>query len=249
MASSLAAQRREAEAMALCHQVLDLDASQLVYVVVADVLRRMGRQARPLCARAAEAHLQAGRVADGFNMLRLGAEIDERNPEVRRRLARIYLSHHMITEAVAMLSEAGRLLLAAGNNAEYVEVAEQILRHDPRHLETLRELPRVYLRVGEAQRAVVKLSSLMRVSPGDTIGYELLAHAFAVIGRVPTALSVLERLVNELRSTGRASKAGAILERAAGWRLDDPDFPVAVQALRTPKPRRTRPPVRRAVGW
>src|SRR5690606_13474757 len=134
---------------------------------------------------------QVGRLGDGLHMLRLGAEIDERNPEVRRRLAQIYLGQHMTREAVTNLVEAGRLLLAAGNNAEYVEVAELLLRHDPRHLETLRELPRVYLRVGEPQRAVVKLSDLMRVSPGDTLGYEILAHAFAVIGRVPTALSVL----------------------------------------------------------
>jgi tetratricopeptide (TPR) repeat protein len=236
VALDYAAQRRDAEAMALGYHVLHLDASQFVYVAVADVLRRMGRQARPLCARAAEAHLHAGRVADGLHMLRLGAEIDARNPDVRRRLAQIYLAQHMYGEAVANLAEAGRLLLAAGNNGEYVEIAEQILRYDPRHLETLRELPRVYLRVGEPQRAVVKLADLMRVNPGDTVGYETLAHAFAVIGRVPTALSVLERLIGELASTGRVPQAEAILERARGWRLDDPDFARAVLALREPKP-------------
>ncbi|MCX4241663.1 tetratricopeptide repeat protein [Paraliomyxa miuraensis] len=236
--------RRDVEALALLHQVINLDASQLVYVVVADVLRRIGRQARPLCARAAEAHLRAERWADGLNMLRLGAEIDDRNPEVRRTLARLYLGRHMITEAVTLLAEAGRLLLAAGNNAEYIEVAELILQHDPRHLETLRELPRVYVRVGEAQRAVVRLADLMRVSPGDTIGYETLAQTFAAIGRVPTALSVLERLVTELRSTGRTAQADAIIGRALGWRHDDPGFVEAVRALRAPR-RVTPPPVPR----
>lgn len=244
-----AAQRRDAEAMALCYQVLHLDASQLVYVAVAEPLRRMGRAARPLCARAAEAHLEAGRLADGLHMLRLGAEIDERNPEVRRRLAQLYLGQHMITEGVANLAEAGRLYLAAGNNADYIEVAEQILRHAPRHLQTLRELPRVYLKLGEAQRAVVKLADLMRVSPGDTIGYEILAHAFATIGRVPTALSVLERLAGELADTGRRPQAEAILERALGWRRDDETFVRAVKALRQPKrppvPAPKRPPVSR----
>jgi tetratricopeptide (TPR) repeat protein len=237
VALDYASQRRDAEAMALAYRVLHLDASQFVYVAVADVLRRMGRQARSLCARAAEAHLQVGRLADALHMLRLGAEIDAHNPDVRRRLAQIYLAQHMYGEAVANLAEAGRLLLAAGNNAEYVEVAELILRYDPRHLETLRELPRVYLRVGEPQRAVVKLADLMRVNPGDTVGYETLAHAFAVIGRVPTALSVLERLTGELVSTGRVPQAMAILERARSWRLDDPDFARAVLALREPAPK------------
>lgn len=235
VALEYAAQRRDQEALALAFQVLHLDASQLVYVAVAEVLRSIGRPARELCARAAEAHLQGGRMADGLHMLQLGAEIDAKNPDVRRRLAQIYLSQHMIGPAVANLAEAGRLLLAAGNNAEYVEVAEQILRADPRHLETLRELPRVCLRVGEPQRAVIKLADLMRVSPGDTVGYETLAHAFAVIGRIPTALSVLERLTGELVATGRAPQAAAILERARGWRLDDAEFATAVAALREPK--------------
>lgn len=236
VALEYAAQRRDQEAMALAYQVLHLDASQLVYVAVANVLRSIGRPARELCARAAEAHLQAGRLVDGLHMLQLGAEIDAKNPDVRRRLAQIYLSQHMVGPAVANLAEAGRLLLAAGNNAEYVDVAEQILRADPRHLETLRELPRVLLRVGEPQRAVIKLADLMRVSPGDTVGYETLAHAFAVIGRVPTALSVLERLTGELVATGRAPQAEAIIERARGWRLDDAEFVRAVAALREPKP-------------
>ena len=244
VALSYAAHRRHAEAMAICHRVLQLDPSVFVYVAVADMLRGIGRSARVLCARAAEAHLAAGRMADGLNMLRLGAEIDARNPEVRRRLATLCRSQHMLRDAVIHLSEAGRLLLAAGNNAEYVEVAEELLSLDPRHLETLRELPRVYLRVGEPQRAVAKLSDLMRVQPGDTVGYEILAQAFAVIGRIDTSLSVLERLVSELRVTGRTKQAAEILARAERWRLDDAAFATALAALRAPKAPPPPPPAR-----
>lgn len=244
VALAYAAQRRDAEAMAICHRVLQLDASPFVYVAVADMLRRIGRAARVLCARAAEAHLAAGRTADGLNMLRLGTELDARNPEARRRLARLCRSLHMLTDAVGHLAEAGRLLLAAGNNAEYVEVAEELLTLDPRHLETLRELPRVYLRVGEPQRAVAKLSHLMRVQPGDTVGYEILAQAFAVIGRTTTSLSVLERLCSELRSTGRGRMAAETLERAQRWRTDDPAFVAAVAGLHAPKAPPPPPPPR-----
>ncbi|MEX1367581.1 MAG: tetratricopeptide repeat protein, partial [Nannocystaceae bacterium] len=242
VATGYASHRRDAEAMAICHRVLALDPSQFVYVAVADMLRRFGRSARALCARAAEAHLSAGRQADGLNMLRLGAELDARNPQVRRRLAVLCRSAHMLTDAVAHLAEAGRLLLAAGNNGEYVDVAEELLAMDPRHLETLRELPRVYLRIGEPQRAVVKLGDLMRVSPGDTVGYETLAHAFAVIGRTSTSLSVLGRLVTELRSTGRAPQAAAMLQRAENWRLDDASFAAAVAELGAPEASPPPPP-------
>lgn len=243
VARDYAARRRDGELSAICYRVLQLDPSQFVYMAVAEMLRRMGRRARPLCAAAAEAHLAAGRVNDGLHMLRLGAELDAHNPEPRRRLAQIYLSQHMVSDAVAQLVEAGRLLLAAGNNAEYVEVATQVLQLDPRHLDTLRELPRVYLRVGEPQQAVVVLSSLMRVSPGDTAGYEALAHAFAAIGRVPTSLSVLRRLIGELDQTGRRGLADEIVARARHWRLEDASFAEKVGSLRRPAtPPLPRPP-------
>ena len=245
VARHYAAQRRDGEMSAICYRVLQLDPSQFVYMAVAEMLRRLGRRARPLCAAAAEAHLAAGRVSDGLHMLRLGAELDAQNPQPRRRLAQIYQSQHMTSDAVAQLVEAGRLLLAAGNNAEYVEVATQVLKLDPRHLDTLRELPRVHLRVGEPQQAVVVLSSLMRVSPGDTTGYEILAHAFAAIGRVPTSLSVLRRLVTELDQTGRRALADDILRRARHWRRDDASFVTQLGQLRRPKmpplPRTPRP--------
>lgn len=245
IALGYAADRCHAEAMAICHRVLQLDARPFVYVAVADMLRRMGRAARPLCAQAAEAHLAAGRLADGMNMLRLGAEIDGRNPDVRRRLARLCMAQHMTSDALGHLVEAARLLLAAGNNGEYVQVAEEILSLDPRHLETLRELPRVYLRLGEPQRAVTRLSALMRVQPGDTVGYEILAHAFATIGRTATSLSVLERLTVELRTTGRARQATEIITRALRWRVDDDQFVAAVAALRAPKAPPPPPPAKR----
>jgi len=227
--------RRDREMLAICYRIFHLDPSQLVYVVVADMFRRIGREARPLCAATAEAHLASGRVSDGLHMLRLGAETDARNPDVRRSLAALYRSQHMISDAVVHLAEAGRLLLAAGNNAGYIEVAEEVLELDGRHLQTLQGLPCAYLRVGEPQRAVVKLADLMRVSPGNAIGYEILAHAFATIGRISTALSVLDRLSTELRTTGRVEAATDLLQRAQGWQIDDPEFAPSVLALGTPK--------------
>jgi tetratricopeptide (TPR) repeat protein len=235
------AQRRHQEALALAYQVLRLDAGQLACDEVIHALRRIGRPARDLCARAAAAHLQAGRTDDGLHMLHLGVELDPRDPDLHRRLAQVYAAHDMVAQAVAHLAEAAHMLLAAGNNAEYVVVAEQLLGLDAQDLQTLRELPRVYLRMGEPQRAVVKLADLMRVSPEDTVGREILAQAFAVLGRIPSAVSVLERLVQELASTGRVAESNAVLERARSWRLDDPELARAVLAVREPKPTTPRP--------
>ena len=237
VALDYAARRRDRETMAICYQVLHLDPRRFAYMTVAPMLRKIGRLAYPLCTRAADAHFAAGRINDGIELMRLSAELDARNPDAHYRLAQLLSNQHMTRDAVVHLAEAGRLLLHAGNNARYVEIAEHLLRLDSRHLETLRELPRVYLRIGEPQRAVVKLSDLMRISPGDTTGFEILAQAFTVIGRTSTALSILQRLVDELSSTDRRDHAEAILERARRWRLDDPSFERAVVQLR-----RIRPP-------
>lgn len=237
VALDYAARRRDRETMAICYQVLHLDPRRFAYMTVAPMLRKIGRLACPLCTRAADAHFAAGRINDGIELMRLSTELDARNPDAHYRLAQLLSNQHMTRDAVVHLAEAGRLLLHAGNNARYVEIAEHLLRLDSGHLETLRELPRVYLRIGEPQRAVVKLSDLMRISPGDTTGFEILAQAFTVIGRTSTALSILQRLVDELSSTDRRDHAEAILERARRWRLDDPGFERAVVQLR-----RVRPP-------
>ncbi|MEM9461200.1 MAG: hypothetical protein AAGF11_43960 [Myxococcota bacterium] len=231
VASDYAHEQRPREATAIGHYVLHLDPRLFVYGTVADMLRQLGRHARPLCTRAAELHIDRGRTADALGLLSLGAELDPHDPGVHRQLARLLASLCMLDDAQKHFECAGRLLLTAGNNADYIDVAEELLGHCPRHLATLQELPRVLLRVDEPEQAVVKIYDLMRVNPGDLVGFELLAHAYAVLGHTQTSRSILERLVGELDSTGRRPQATAIIERASGWRPDDPSFEAAAKDL------------------
>lgn len=236
VAQAYAARGRQQECLAICERVLVIAPHAFVYMTVGPMVRRIGRQARPICARAAEAHLAAGRQTDGLQMLRLGAELDPHNPDVRRQLARIYQARHMQREAVEALSDAANLLLQAKRYDDYVEVAEQILTLEPRDLETLRDLPRVYLELRKPHDAVRTLGRLTKASPGDIIGYEILAQAFALIGRVDKALSVLERLVEELGATGQADKADAILNHARYWRPTDVGFLRSLKRMEIPRP-------------
>lgn len=248
VAQAYAARGRQQECLAICERVLVVAPHAFVYMTVGPMVRRIGRQARPICARAAEAHLAAGRQTDGLQMLRLGAELDPHNPDVRRQLARIYQARHMKREAVEALADAANLLLQAKRYDEYVEVAEQILTLEPRELETLRDLPRVYLELRKPHDAVRTLGRLTKVSPGDIIGYEILAQAFALIGRVDKSLSVLERLVEELGATGQADKADAILNHARYWRPTDVGFLRSIKRMEIPRPAAApeRPPARAA---
>ncbi|MEM7156630.1 MAG: hypothetical protein AAF799_27530 [Myxococcota bacterium] len=227
-------QHRDHEALALLSRALHLDSSHLVYVVLVDVLRRVGPEAQSLCGSVAKAHLAAGRLIDALYMLRLSVELGPSNPEPRRQLAALYRIKGMKRDAVAQLADAGRLLLAAGNRREYIVVAEQLLALDPYHLATHRGLCHALLLERETQRAVARLAQLMRLNPGDAIGYELLGHAYAVLDRRVTALLTLERLVDELRASHRVSMANAVLMRAREWRPEDRRFTAAVERMLEP---------------
>lgn len=241
VAQAYAARGRQQECLALCDRILAVAPHAFVYMSVGPMVRRIGRHARPLCARAAEAHLAAGRQTDGLQMLRLGAELDPHNLDVRRQLARIYQARHMKREAVETLLDAGNLLLQAKRYDEYVQVAEQILALEPRDIDTLRDLPRVYLELRKPHEAVRMLGVLTKVSPGDIVGYEILAQAFALIGRNDKALSVLERLVEELGATGQADKADAILNHARYWRPTDVGFLRSLKRIEVPRPKPQAP--------
>lgn len=236
VASDYARGQCRREAMAISHYVLILDPRQFVYGTVADMMRQIGQRASPLCTRAAELHIQRGRMADAVDILSLGTELDPHDHRMHRQLAQLLTSQCMLADALVHFERACRLLLAAGNNAEYIDVAEELLGHYPRHLATLRELPRVLLGVDEPEQAVVKISDLMRVRPGDLVGIELLAHASAVLGRTQTSLSLLERLVRELISGGQLEQATAIITRASGWRTADPWFDAATKDLLSAHP-------------
>jgi len=236
VAQAYAARGRHQECLAICERIIAIAPHAFVYMSVGPMVRRIGRHARTVCAKAAEAHLAAGRQTDGLQILRLGAELDPHNAEVRLQLARIFLGRHMNREAVEALSDAGNLLIQAKRYPEYVEIAQQILAIEPRDLQTLRDLPRVFLELKKPHDAVRTLGQLTKASPGDIVGYEILAQAFASIGRTDKSLSVLERLVEQLGSTGRAAQADAILNHARYWRPTDLGFIRSLKRMEVPRP-------------
>lgn len=224
------------EAVAVGHRILQLDVLTFCCTNMTDIVRALGKDGAPLCRSAARLHRKKGRDDEAADLLRLCAELTPGEMEPWRELAQLYVDHQMLPEAARALRHAGRALVSASEDQEYVEFARTILWMEPHDLETLRELPRALLRMGEPQRAVVELSTLMRVSPGDVVGYETLAHAFAAIGRGSVCVSVLQQLTTNLTTSGRRTDAEAILERARTWRPKDRDFVRQVIRLRNMQP-------------
>src|SRR5688572_5326532 len=235
LAARYAERRRTQEAVAICYRVLHVHAAQFVDVAAGDIVRRLGRAGAAVCTHAADLHKMQGRWGDALRMYQLAAELDPNDAVAAVRVAEVLLEQHAYPQAVGALFEAGQRLLRDGNNADFLHVAEQILLIDPRHAATLRDLARTHVRLGEPHRAVDRLAQLMRVCPEDPAGYEILAQAFASIGRIPKALSILTRLVHDQRRAGNEPAAQALLDRAQWWSRDAV-FGGAIAAIRKPVP-------------
>lgn len=236
IARDYAATGRPQEALAIAHRILQLDPTCFEHAALADILQATGPAGNALARCAARAHHAAGRDDEAAEFLRLRAQLDPSDTGAWSELAQIYLNHEMPAEAAQALRLAGRRLLEEGNHARYVEFARAVLTLDPRDLETLRQLPRALLCMGEHQRAVVELATLLRANPGDVVGYETLAHAFALSGRTEVSLTVLEQLTQTLAAAGRRAEAEAIIERAWSWRPADLEYSCSVVALRLMQP-------------
>ena len=232
IATAYARAQRTQEALAICHRAFHVDVTAFTDAACGAVLRAIGQPSAELAGWAAEHHLAGSRGGEATRMAELAADLDGRDPIRLIRVAEILLSRHMYPQAIDALFDAGARLLSDGNNADYIAVAEQILSIDAYHVPTLRELARTHLRIGEPHLAVERLATLHKAAPEDPAGYEILAHAFASIGRVPKALSILTRLVHDYRRDERADDATNLLDRAKWWRHGDEPYQRALVALR-----------------
>lgn len=223
-------------ALALGHRVLQLHPGEFTCARVSDIMLALGPAAASLCRTGAHLHRTAGRDDEAAHLLQLWARLEPGDPTPWRELAQLYFDHRMKHDAVVALRRGGTLLIESGELRAYVDFARTILWLEPRDQHTLRTLPQVLMRMGEPRRAMVELGALLRVSPGDEVGCETLAHAFAAIGRHEASLSVLEQLTTELIASNRRSTAEAILGRARDWCLTDEGFRRRVMSVPLRRP-------------
>ena len=231
VADAYARADRMQEGIAIAFRAHSLGPAWFTIKTVGAMLDNLGTAAVPVCTRAAESHWRAGRVTEALQLYYHATQLDPSDSSALIRLAQAYEHQTLYKEATATYVVASRRLLEQGNNAGFIAVAEQILRIDGGHVGTLRELARAYLLVGEPRRAVAKLTALMQVSPEDPAGYEILAQAFACIGKEDVALSVLTRLSDDLRRQGLDDEAADLLWRASRWQPDNLQFQRKVAGL------------------
>jgi len=222
VAEFYASQKAHQKALAVYRQVLTLEPSRLdVHFKTATLNRELGRVHDAIASyeHIAQAQMQAGRTDEALKTYRVIADSDPSIVSKRLRLAELYSRENRLEEAVASFTAAGRVLLETNRLADYVRVAERLLYHREDDRATIRELARVYLKLGDARRALMKLNALLQMDHEDVIGLELLGDTFMAMGRADKASSVMVELIRKLRSRGREGEHDAIrvLNKARQW--------------------------------
>ena len=237
-----ASSREYQKALAVYRQVLNLDPSRLdIHYKCAQLNMEVGRVHDAIASfeSIAQSQLQSGRVAEALQTYRTIADADPSVVSKRLRLAELYSREKMVDQAVEAFRKAAHILLEAGRHSDYVRVGERLVYHKADDRDTIRELARVYLHLGDARRALMKLNGLLQADPADAKGLELLAETFMALGKPDKASSVIVELVKKLREAGDEAAAGRALEMGLDWIPGDAEL-LALQAA-APK-REVTPP-------
>lgn len=233
-----ASSREFQKALAVYRQVLNLDPSRLdIHYKCAQLNMEVGRVHDAIASfeSIAQNQLQSGRVAEALETYRTIADADPTVVSKRLRLAELYSREKMVEPAVESFRMASQVLLDAGRHADYVRVAERLVYHKPDDRETVRELARVYLHLGDARRALMKLNGLLQADPGDAAGLELLAETFMALGKPDKASSVIGELVRKLREAGDDAAATRALDMGLDWIPNDAEL-LALRGAEAAKP-------------
>ncbi|MEM6292665.1 MAG: tetratricopeptide repeat protein [Myxococcota bacterium] len=213
-------QREFQKALAVYRQVLNLDPSRMdIHYKCAQLNLEVGRVHDAIASfeSIAQAQLSSGRIAEALDTYRTIADADPTIVSKRLRLAELYSREKMVDQAVDAFRQAGQILLDANRHADYVRVAERLVYHKPDDRDAIRQLARVYLHLGDARRALLKLNGLLQTDPGDAQGLELLAETFMALGKPDKASSVIVELVKKLREKGDETAADRALETGLDW--------------------------------
>ena len=140
------------------------------------------------------AYEREARHHDSLELLKRIVQLGPEDYANRIRLAEAHARLEEQVDAVEQFKQVLQQLEQASRLDDYVQVAERLLYIAPEELDVVRDLSQIYLRRGDAKRALARLQVLFRANPTDISTLELLAKAFHDIGQTTKAVSVYREL-------------------------------------------------------
>ena len=219
------------QAVAVCFRALQVQPTGFVSGIGEAVVDSLGVAGRPLLQRALQSYEDQRNYGAAADVVRRLIDQDPESVELRVRLAHLLHAQGKGSAACELLWTIAQVLERDGNNAELIDVGEEILEIDPGQRAARRSLARVYLRVGDLADCLRIVTPLVSDSD-DVVGLAILARLQVELGRNDRALDVLRRLAALLVELGQAEDADELLARASKWAFDDDDYRSTVSELR-----------------
>ena len=219
------------QAVAVCFRAMQVQPTGFVSGIGEAVVDSLGSAGRPLLERALASHEEQRNYGAAANVVRRLIDQDPDSVELRVKLAHLLHAQGKDADASDLLWATAQVLERDGNNAELIDVGQEILEIDPKHRAARRSLARVFLRVGDLADCLRVVTPLVR-DEDDAVGLAILARLQVELGRNDRAVDVLRRLAAALVSVGQAEDADELLAKASKWAFDDEDYRATLSDLR-----------------
>ncbi len=140
------------------------------------------------------AYEREGKYSDSLELLKKIVSLSPDDEVNQIRLAEAYARQGDIESAVVSFKSVLGQLYAKERYDDFIQVSERLLFLSSEEFDTIKLLSEVYLKKGDAKRALARLQLLFRINPKDIETLKLLASAFKEMGLEAKAIAIYREL-------------------------------------------------------
>lgn len=229
------------KAVAVLRQAIEADKKRVeLYGQLADLYIKLGlnKDAILQLNLAAKMLQDEGKHTQALDMLSRMREMDPEDPSVNARYGEALYNAGRKDEAVGIFRTLIGRLKSSNNNEDLIKFCERILTINPDDIDALKDLSRAYVKVGLANKALLKLKSLFDRNVLDAELYDLLDRSYSLLGKEDKAIHAQVEKAKFLLGNGQAEEARRSYENVLSR---DPQNHDALAYLR-PSRRQVQPP-------
>ena len=171
---------------------------------------------------------RGGRLQEALGIFRRMAEQQPDDLNTRVRLADYLAKQRMIDDAAREYQAALEIASRTEMTGDYVTIAEKQLQITPEDITLNRGLAERYLRMGDPQKALVKIQQCFHLAPKDLETLPLVAEVFESLGQLNKATAVHKEMGRLYAENGQPDLANASWKKVLSVIPNDQD---ALKAL------------------
>lgn len=198
------------KAVAVLRQAIDADPKQAeLYQGLAELYQKLGllKDALIQLGTLAKIYQDEGKHDRALAILDRMREIDPEDPSVLARYGEALFNAGQKEKAVGIFRSLVATLKTANKNDELVRFCERILTINPDDLDALRDLSHAYVKMGLANKALLKLKALFDRGVMDAELYDLLDRSYSLLGKEDKAIHAQVEKAKHLLAIGKAAEA------------------------------------------